>query len=260
MERLGVLLRNLRMEWGFSLREVKDKTEMLAKRWGSQHYASSFSYLAKLERGENDIRVSTLIALSYIYSKRPETFLAACLPDDYFAPHVGAIGVPNATAPLTEGRLFDGVDEPESLLQQPENVPETTSLLPESGLIGNRYRRAIIGRKDRALYPVLRPGAIITVDTHQRAIATPDEWSDEFDRPIYLFYTRTGYICGWGQITGTGSVMNVVSHVMSKLDVLPLVIGREIEVVGRVIGVTMCLEVPSPGRRKAQSSRTGTGN
>jgi hypothetical protein len=48
MERLGALLRSIRTEWGLSLREVKDRTEVLARLWCSPRYASSFSNLAKL--------------------------------------------------------------------------------------------------------------------------------------------------------------------------------------------------------------------
>jgi hypothetical protein len=39
-----------------------------------------------------------------------------------------------------------------------------------------------------------------------------------------------------------GSRLNVVSHVMAKLNVLPLIYGKEVEVVGRVVAVSMRLE------------------
>ena len=54
MERLGTLLRSIRTEWGLSLREVKDRSELLAKRWGNPRYASSFSHPAKLELGQHE--------------------------------------------------------------------------------------------------------------------------------------------------------------------------------------------------------------
>jgi len=123
------------------------------------------------------------------------------------------------------------------------NIPESTALVAnEINSHRNRYRKAIVGRKDRFLYPMIRPGAIITVDTHQRAIASHKEWTNEFDRPIYLLYTRNGYVCGWCQLTEGGTRLNVVSHVMAKLDVLPLTYGKDVEVVGRVVAVSMSLE------------------
>src|SRR5579859_6861321 len=85
MERLGALLRSIRTEWGLSLREVKERTDHLAKQWGNPRYASSFSNLAKLELGRHEMRVSTLISLSHIYSREPGTLVKACLPPTYYS-------------------------------------------------------------------------------------------------------------------------------------------------------------------------------
>lgn len=243
MERLGALLRSIRTEWGLSLREVKDRTEVLAKLWGSPRYASSFSHLAKLELGRHDMRVSTLISLSHIYSRRLETLVDACLPPEYDSLVFEPLDGPNSTVLITEGRLYERTVRHLPLGVGAADTPENTALI--AGDIHsqrNRYRKAIVGRKDRFLYPMIRPGAIITVDTHQRAIASPKEWTNEFDRPIYLLYTRNGYVCGWCQLTEQGTRLNVVSHVMAKLDVLPLAYGKDVEVVGRVVAVAMSLE------------------
>jgi transcriptional regulator with XRE-family HTH domain len=243
MERLGALLRSIRTEWGLSLREVKDRTELLAKRWGSPRYASSFSHLAKLELGRHDMRISTLISLSHIYSKRPETFVDACLPPEYHSPLSDPLEGPNSTVLITEGRLHERAERLLPLNGMSPDIPENTALIAgDLRSQRNRYRKGIVGRKDRSLYPMIRPGTIITVDTHQRAIVSHKEWTDEFDRPIYLLYTRNGYACGWCQLTEGGTRLNVVSHLMAKLDVLPLAYGKDVEVVGRVVSVAMSLE------------------
>lgn len=243
MERLGTLLRSIRTEWGLSLREVKDRTELRAKVWGSPRYASSFSHLAKLELGRHDMRVSTLISLSHIYSKRPETLVDACLPPEYDSPVFEPLDGPNSTVLITEGRLYERTERPLPLRRTAADIPENTALIAgDVHSQRNRYRKAVVGRKDRSLYPMIRPGAIITVDTHQRAIASHKEWTNEFDRPVYLLYTRNGYVCGWCQLTEQGTRLNVVSHVMAKLDVLPLAYGKDVEVVGRVVAVSMSLE------------------
>jgi transcriptional regulator with XRE-family HTH domain len=243
MERLGALLRSIRTEWGLSLREVKDRTEMLAKRWDNPRFSSSFSHLAKLELGQHDMRVSTLISLSHIYSKRAQTLVDACVPPEYHSPVLDPLDGPNSTVLITEGRLYERAERLLPLDGVPSEVPENTALLAnDSDFQRNRYRRAIVGRRDRTLYPMIRPGAIITVDTHQRAIASHKEWTNEFDRPVYLLYTRTGYVCGWCQLTENDTRLNVVSHVMAKLDVLALTYGKDAEVVGRVVAVSMNLE------------------
>jgi transcriptional regulator with XRE-family HTH domain len=167
MERLGSLLRSIRTEWGLSLREVKDRSELLAKRWGSPRYASSFSNLAKLELGKHDMRVSTLVSLSHIYSKRPATLVEACLPSEYHSQTSDPSEGPNSTILITEGRLYERAERPLPLRGGSPDIPENTVLIAsEIDSQRNRYRRAIVGRKDRALYPMIRPGAIITVDTH----------------------------------------------------------------------------------------------
>ena len=243
MERLGALLRSIRTEWGLSLREVKDRTELLAKLWGSPRYAASFSHLAKLEAGQHEMRVSTLVSLSHIYSKRPETLVDACLPPQSHSPVFDPLQDPNSSILITEGRLYERAERLLPLNGLSPNIPESTILIPgDLDFQRNRYRKAMVGRKDRYLYPMIRPGAIITVDTHQRAIASHKEWTNEFDRPIYLLYTRNGYVCGWCQLTEGGTRLNVVSHLMAKLDVLPLAYGKDVEVVGRVVAVAMSLE------------------
>jgi transcriptional regulator with XRE-family HTH domain len=242
MERLGALLRSIRTEWGLSLREVKDRTEVLAKLWGSPRYASSFSNLAKLELGQHDMKISTLISLSHVYSKRPQTLVDACLPPEYHLPVFNPLEGPNSTVLITEGHLQERARRLLPL-SGARSIPENTALI--SGDVPSqrhRYHNAVVGRKDRALYPMIRPGAIVTVDTHQRAIASPKEWTNEFDRPIYLLHTRNGYVCGWCQLTEEGTLLNVVSHLMAKLDVLPLAYGKDVEVVGRVVAVAMTLQ------------------
>jgi hypothetical protein len=68
----------------------------------------------------------------------------------------------------------------------------------------NRYRKAIVGRKDRFLYPMIRPGAIITVDTHQRAIASHkgNTQPSRAKKPILVFFIapslQYSFYC-WGR-------------------------------------------------------------
>ena len=43
--RIGEMLREARIQWGLSLRDVKDRSQALAKQWGSRSYEVSFSWL-----------------------------------------------------------------------------------------------------------------------------------------------------------------------------------------------------------------------
>jgi hypothetical protein len=248
MKKLGSMLRQLRNDWGLSLNEVHQRTVTLGGRWGSDRYIISKGQLAKLERGWHEMRVATLLSLSHTYSEPPERLVYASLPAEFHSPHFDPSDGPKSTLLIRGGHLQETADRllPNDFPARP--APESTTLIP-TGLVDpqNRYRKAIVGTKDRTLYPFIRPGAIVTVDTHQRRIATHREWTNEFDRPIYLLHTGAGYVCGWCQLSKNDSSIHVVSHLMSqlgaspKLDVLPLVHGRNVEVVGRVTEVVLRL-------------------
>src|SRR5258708_36897007 len=75
-----------------------------------------------------------------------------------------------------------------------------------------RYRYGYIGLSDRRMAPILRPGSMVVVDTAIRSIAG-EEWSTEYDRPLYFVETRGGYRCGWFMKLKTTLVME--PHILS---------------------------------------------
>lgn len=248
MKRLGSVLRDLRNEWGLSLNEVEQRTATLADRWGSDRYGISKGQLAKLERGWHEIRVATLLSLSHTYSEQPERLVYASLPAQYYAAKFDAHEAPNSTILIRGGHLQQTADRLLPSDFSARSTPENTTLIA-TDLVDpqNRFRKAIVGIKDRTLYPIIRPGSIITVDTHQRRIASHREWTNEYDRPIYLLYTGSGFVCGWCQRSKHDASLHVVSHLISqmdfmpKLDILPLVHGKNVEVIGRVTEVALKL-------------------
>jgi len=74
---------------------------------GSPRYASSFSHLAKLELGRHDMRVSTLISLSHIYSITTRNSRGRLPSSRDHAPVFDALEGPNSTVLITEGRLYE---------------------------------------------------------------------------------------------------------------------------------------------------------
>ncbi|NYF80878.1 hypothetical protein [Granulicella arctica] len=135
-------------------REVRDRTKLLAKAWGSPRYASSFSHLANLELGRHEMRVSTLISLSHIYSKRSETLVDACPPPEYDSPVFEPLDGPNSTVLITEGRLYGRTERLLPPSGASPNIPENTAIIAsDMHFQRNRYRNAVVGRKDRLLYP-----------------------------------------------------------------------------------------------------------
>jgi transcriptional regulator with XRE-family HTH domain len=243
MAHIGELLRVIRLEWGLTLREVMERSQVIAKIWGSSSHAVSYGHLAKVEKGEHDLTVDKFLSLSEIYSKSPETLLRAYRPQRGLTLFTDPLGGPNLTHVITEGRLGDRAMHflPDDFGSAP--IPDATTLVPSAATIDrNRYRRVIVGHGDLTLSPLIRPGTILKIDTHKRAIASYREWSGEFDRPIYLLYTREGYMCAWCELDVASSWLTTVPHICSKTPHRHLRYGQEVEVVGRAVGLIMSLE------------------
>ncbi len=249
MAHIGDQLRNLRLEWGLTLRDVTTRSKVVAKLWGNASHSISFSYLRKVESNGNNLSVSKLLTLSEIYSKSPESLLEACMPPRSISLVCDPIGGPEMTRIITEGRLKKRAKVllPDDLGSDP--VPDQTELLASRAVPQRwRYRRAIVGASDRTLYPMIRPGTILKVDTLKKAILTRKAWKDEFDRPIYLLYTRNGYLCSWCELEEDGLWLRIVPHFSGTVPPSfgparypRLRCGQEVEVVGQVIAIAMNL-------------------
>src|SRR5207244_6376538 len=53
-----------------------------------------------------------------------------------------------------------------------------------------------VGLQDYTLYPLLRPGSFMQIDSRVRKVQ-PLRRRTEFDRPIYFVELRDGYACAW---------------------------------------------------------------
>lgn len=241
MSSIGERLLAIRTRWGLSLSEVTARSERLAELWGSRSYRISGSWLARLERGEHEMTVPKLVSLATIYSEPPEQLLREIHPNfnrSLDSAHPG----PNMTVMVNGGPLESQARQliPDGFNTDP--IPDDTMLLPIEGAIAhNRYRRAVIGKKDLSLSPVVQPGSIINIDTLQRGIVARSNWSHEFARPMYLLLTRPGYVCGWCDLDETGIWLTLVTHPLSEQPNQRWRYRKEVEVVGRVVAVAMRL-------------------
>lgn len=128
MATVGEKLREARIRWGLSLREVKERSEGLAKAWGSRSYEISSSWLARLERGTHEMTVPKLISLATIYSKTPEELLREYHPEPARLPCPESVSGPNVTLLVTVGRLDTRARQllPDNFVSRP--IPEETVL------------------------------------------------------------------------------------------------------------------------------------
>ena len=135
MEEIGARLRAIRRQRQLSLREVEERSLHFAKEWGNQSYQISAGWLNRLEREGHELTVNKLIVLAFIYNVSPEQLLRSPQPTA-----VGQLSNPD----LTMG---------------PNHPPDDTTLLPtDKGPLQAPFRRAVIGKRDRTLAPMISAG------------------------------------------------------------------------------------------------------
>jgi transcriptional regulator with XRE-family HTH domain len=238
MEGIGAQLHAARARWGLTLREVEERSNLLAQQWGNPAFKISASWLDRVERENRELSAAKLIVLAYIYGLTTDQMLALCQGPSESLAQLEQISGPNTTHLLLQGPL-----EQHARLWLPDTLvtdrpPEDTLLLPSDQLtLPGHYRRGVIGRRDRTMEPMIRPGSIVLIDIQKRAIAGRKDWNNEFDRPIYFLFTRNGYVCGFCEIDKKAEWLTLVPHNLSYETNKRWKFRKEIEVIGMVAGV-----------------------
>jgi transcriptional regulator with XRE-family HTH domain len=238
---IGAKLRSIRQQWQLSLREVEERSLRFAQERGDLSFKLSASWLNRLEREEHELSVSKLIVLADIFDLPTERLLRYVFPEDQHSV-TKQLSSPNATMLLTGGRLDDQARYllPDEL--GPDQPPDQTGLLSaHDGLLSAPYRRAIIGKTDRTLDPMIPPGSIVQIDTQKRSISSRKDWTHEFHRPVYFLMTRDEYVCGWCELDKTSDWLTLIPHPLSPAPSRRWKYRNEIENMGRVVGVAIRL-------------------
>lgn len=234
---IGDRLRKIRIEWGLSLREIEARSSLFAQESGNPAYQISASWLARLEREEHELTATKLIALAAIYKLPYEEVLGFPQPEN---PPPNTSVDPNSTLLLNKGPLEEEAKSilPDRFTSDPP--PEETALLPPMiGPSPSPLRRAILGRRDRTLDPMIRAGSVLQVHTQKRVIASRRDWTHEFDRPIYLLLTHDGYSCGWCELDKESTWLTLIPHPLSHASSQRWRYRKEVEVIGQVVAVYM---------------------
>ena len=91
------------------------------------------------------------------------------------------------------------------------------------------------------MVPLLRPGSTVVIDT-ARCNIEDEEWTNEYDHPMYFVELRSGYRCGWFQKDKSRLIMQ--PHTLSRCAPEAWRAPEEAEIVGRVVGLAMFLNEP----------------
>jgi hypothetical protein len=121
----------------------------------------------------------------------------------------------------------------EIFLDQP---PDETTLLQTSS--ATPYLKAVIGKRDLFLSPMVPAGSTVQIDTSKREISPKRVWTDEFQRPIYFLKTKDGYFCGWCEVDDDSQWLILTHHPLSPSASGRLRYPTEVQILGRVVTVT----------------------
>jgi len=257
MERGGERLKRAREHLGLTYREVVKASQEIADRHGNAEFSIALSRLADIENKGTVPNIFRIYTLCAIYRLNLEDVLRWYgVPADALAGE--ALRVKLDRTHLTALNVGSGV-----LIPDPAEAAvdwNRTTFLSEfvrrfgkmplsflNGLDVREYRYGLIGLEDWSMYPILHPGSVVAIDDRHRKIQSGG-WSDEQERPIYFLESREGYLCGW--CTQSGHRLIVQPHPASQQAAAVFEYPREVDVIGRVVGLAMLLQ--SKRRRPAR--------
>ena len=107
MRGIGSRLREARVKWQLTLREVEERSSQLSQQWENASYRISASWLDRVEREDRGLSATKLIVLAVIYGLTADQMLALCPTAQREATNkLDQISAPNATLLLTLGILL----------------------------------------------------------------------------------------------------------------------------------------------------------
>jgi len=254
----GQRLRVLREELGLTIRDVEAASGRIAARRGNEDFAISPSRLSDIETKGVLPNVYRLYSLAVIYRRDlrelfgwygvdlAETAADLALsepPKSHIAETLDSVIAVNVPVRLDPG--FD--------LRRTVNLGrmiERWGVVPLSYLSQfskGKYIYGYIGSEDFTMYPVLLPGAFIQVDESANTVEEGN-WRSEYERPIYFVEMRDGYTACWCSLKGDYLILQ--PHPLSPVPVRMLKQSQEVEILGRVVGISMRLDGwrPAPER------------
>jgi transcriptional regulator with XRE-family HTH domain len=250
----GLRLRQARETLGLTYREVEQASYELAAKRGRPDFILHISRLADIENRNVVPSLHKLYSLATIYHLSHleiagwyEAPLEHTFEDGaaFPAPRTHLHEFPVTFSLSSQSGSTSVSDSTALLIGLPDNVRCFPGMKQEPAI---RFRYGYIGLSDRRMAPILRPGSMVVVDTAVRSI-DGEEWSTEYDRPLYFVETRGGYRCGWFLKLKSRLVMqpHTLSHCAPEVWRTP----AEAEVVGKVVGVITYLNDPSDPARPA---------
>jgi len=228
----GQKLKSLRNRRNITVREVEQASRRIADVKGDKRFCISNGWLAQLENGDSEPSIWKLFSLSVIYHANLLDLLVLYNID------------------VNEKEKYESVADPHltQLICQNGNGPashhdrlSTTLNASQSDGCPNHIIYGHLGLAEFTMYPMIRPGALLNIDTSQNKVVI-NAWRNEYERPVYFIELREAYACGWCELLG--NQLLIIPHHSSPASVRRFTYPREAEIVGRVVGYsTSCVDV-----------------
>ena len=228
----GQKLKSLRNRRNITVREVEQASRRIADVKGDKRFCLSNGWLAQLENGDSEPSIWKLFSLSVIYHANLLDLLLLYNIDVNDKEKYESVADPYLTQLISQNG--NGSTSHEQL-----STSLTTS--PSSDDCPNHIIYGHLGLAEFTMYPMIRPGAHLTIDTSQNKVVM-NVWRNEYERPVYFIELRGAYACGWCELQG--SQLLIIPHHSSPASVRRFTYPREAEIVGRVVGYsTNCVDV-----------------
>ena len=236
----GQILKSLRKRRNITVREVEQASRRIADAKGDKRFCVSNGWLAQLENGDSEPSIWKLFSLSVIYHADLLDLLRLYNFDVDEKEKYERVADPYLTQLIPHPVNGNGSSSVSFAQDQ-----SSTSLNVTPSPNGDDGARHIIhghlGLADFTMYPMIRPGALLKIDTSQSKLVT-STWRNEYERPIYFIELRGAYACGWCELQG--SQLLIVPYHSPFASVRRFHYPREAEIVGRVVGYdTNCVDV-----------------
>jgi transcriptional regulator with XRE-family HTH domain len=229
----GEKLKSLRNKRNITVRDVEQASRRIADVKGDKRFSISNGWLAQLENGASEPSIFKLFSLSVIYHTNFLDLVRLYNVDVDDKQKYEPVADPHLTQ-LIANNNNGGNGHSHSVTEVSTHLIGVMSAWQLAG--GEESAPGIIyahlGSSDLTMSPMIRPGALLKIDTSQNKLTT-GTWRNEYERPIFFIELRGAFACGWCELQG--DQLLIIPHYSSPTSVRRFRYPREAEIVGRVI-------------------------